>query len=70
MAGEGHVMRRISTTVYLDDEQLDDLKAISRRTMIPMAAIIRQGINMVLLRYEDEEKEDADESKQKDQRRR
>jgi hypothetical protein len=40
--------RKITTTVYLEPEQDEMLKALSERTGVPVAAYIRQGIDMVL----------------------
>jgi hypothetical protein len=48
--------RRISTTVYITPEQDAALKRISSRTRVPVAEYIRQGIDLVLIAYEDEAK--------------
>lgn len=40
--------RKISTTVYLTQEQTDHLKALSDRTKVPIAEFIRQGVDHVL----------------------
>jgi predicted DNA-binding protein len=39
------------TTVYLEPEQHRKLKALQERTRVPMAAYIREGIDLVLTRY-------------------
>jgi len=39
-------------TVYLDPEQYEALKALSQRTMIPMAVYIRQALGVVLANAE------------------
>jgi len=40
--------RKVSTTVYITDQQSRLLKALNDRTRVPIAEYIRQGINMVL----------------------
>jgi hypothetical protein len=40
--------RKISTTVYLDREQADALRARAARTGVPQAAIIRRAIDREL----------------------
>ena len=50
-------MRKVSTTVYLDAELLEELKELSRRLEIPMAAIVRRGIVLAMNEYEDEHNE-------------
>jgi predicted DNA-binding protein len=40
--------RRISTTVYLHRDQLEALREMSEDTGVPMAAIIREGIDKEL----------------------
>lgn len=43
--------RLISTTVYLEPEQLAQLHEISEATEVPMAALIRRGVKLILERY-------------------
>jgi predicted DNA-binding protein len=43
--------KKVSTTVYLEAEQEENLKLLSRRTKVPMAAYIREGIDMMLAKY-------------------
>jgi predicted DNA-binding protein len=43
--------KKISTTIYITPEQADQLKQLNDRTKVPVAEYIRQGIDMVLLRY-------------------
>lgn len=43
--------RRSSTTVYLDWDQLGDLRKISEETRVPVAAIVRRGIDLAIERY-------------------
>jgi hypothetical protein len=40
--------KKKSTTVYLEPAQLEQLHAISARTKVPVAVLIRAGIDMVL----------------------
>lgn len=44
--------RMTSTTVYLRQEQLAALRAASRETRIPMAELVRRGIDLALLEVE------------------
>lgn len=43
--------RKISTTVYLGAEQLDQLKLLSERTGDSVARYVREGIDLVLKQY-------------------
>jgi predicted DNA-binding protein len=43
--------RKISTTIYITPEQDERLKLLHRRTKVPVAEYIRQGIDMVLDHY-------------------
>lgn len=40
--------RKVTTTVYIEPEQDELLKALSARTGVPVAMYIRQGIDLVL----------------------
>ncbi len=40
--------KKISTTVYLTPEQDEMLKLLKEATSVPMAEIIRQGIDLVI----------------------
>jgi len=44
---------KISTTVYITEEQDEKLKELSRRTKVPVAVYIREGIDTVLRQYGD-----------------
>ena len=44
--------KKISTTVYITPEQNDRLKLLNEKTKVPMAEYIRQGIELVLAKYE------------------
>ena len=43
--------KKISTTVYITLEQAERLKVLHDRTKVPVAEYIRQGIDLVLLKY-------------------
>lgn len=40
--------KKISTTVYITEEQNERLKVLHSKTKVPIAEYIRQGIDMVL----------------------
>lgn len=44
--------KKISTTIYITPEQADQLKVLHERTKVPIAVFIREGIDLVLQRYE------------------
>lgn len=44
--------RKISTTVYLTPEQVARLKRLNEATKVPVAEYVRQGIELVLEKYE------------------
>lgn len=46
--------KKISTTVYITEEQNELLKKLNEKSKIPVAEFIRQGIDMVLKKYQDE----------------
>jgi predicted DNA-binding protein len=43
--------KKISTTVYITPEQNEKLKILNRKTKVPVAEYIREGIDMVLEQY-------------------
>jgi len=43
--------KKISTTVYITPEQDEKLKLLNRKTKVPVAEYIREGIDMVLDQY-------------------
>jgi predicted DNA-binding protein len=47
------VRKKVSTTVYLTEEQLRSLKSLSERTRVPIAEYIREGVDMVLERHDE-----------------
>lgn len=44
--------KKISTTVYITPEQDERLKELHERTKVPVAEYIRQGIDLILEKYE------------------
>ena len=46
--------KKISTTVYITEEQNEKLKALNKKTKVPIAEYIRQGIDMCLEKYKKE----------------
>jgi hypothetical protein len=46
--------KKISTTVYITPEQDAALKQLNAKTKVPVAEYIRQGIELVLKKYEDQ----------------
>lgn len=47
-------MKREKISVYLDKQQIEDLKALSSITRVKMADYIREGIDMVFEKYKRE----------------
>lgn len=45
------VKKKISTTIYLTEEQQEKLKQLHDRTSVPMSVYIRDGIDLVLEKY-------------------
>ena len=43
--------KKISTTVYITLEQNENLKLLSRKTRVPVAEYIREGIDLLLVKY-------------------
>jgi predicted DNA-binding protein len=46
--------KKISTTVYITPEQNERLHLLHERTKVPVAVYIREGIDLVLKKYEHE----------------
>ncbi len=47
-------IKKIATTVYITEEQQQLLKELNRRTRVPIAEYIREGIDLVLERHASE----------------
>jgi hypothetical protein len=46
--------RMVSTTAYLEADQVDKLRLLSERTKVPVAEYVRQGIDLALAAREPE----------------
>ncbi|MCX6111901.1 MAG: ribbon-helix-helix domain-containing protein [Proteobacteria bacterium] len=46
--------KKVTTTVYITEEQNIKLKELHNKTKVPVAEYIREGINLVLERYKNE----------------
>lgn len=44
--------KKVSTTVYIEPEQAERLKLLHERTKVPVAVYIREGIELVLQKYD------------------
>jgi len=44
--------KKLSTTVYIEPEQNERLRLLHERTKVPVAVYIREGIDLVLAKYE------------------
>ena len=45
--------KKISTTIYITEEQDEALKELSKRTKVPVSVYIREGIDAILNQYKD-----------------
>ncbi len=45
--------KKVATTIYITNEQDKQLKLLTQAMGIPMAELIRQGIDHILERYKD-----------------
>ena len=50
--GVSMARKKVSTTVYITAEQNENLKLLHERTKVPVAVYIREGIDLVLQRHE------------------
>ena len=48
---EGMARKKISTTVYITQEQNESLKLLNKKTKVPVAEYIREGIDLVLEKH-------------------
>ena len=46
--------KKQATTIYITEEQQAALKDLNRRSKVPIAEYIREGINLVLDKYRDQ----------------
>ena len=47
----GMSRRKVSTTIYITEEQNELLKRLNEQTKVPVAEYIRQGIDLILERH-------------------
>ena len=45
--------KKITTTIYITEDQQRLLKELNKRSKVPVAEYIREGIDLVLKKYED-----------------
>ena len=43
---------KVTTTVYLETEQMIGLKTLSERTRVPQQVYLREGLDLVLAKYD------------------
>ena len=46
--------KKIATTIYITEKQQDKLRELNERSKVPVAEFIREGINLVLKKYENQ----------------
>lgn len=46
--------KKISTTIYITPEQDEKLKLLNRKTKVPVAEYIRQGIDLILEQHKEQ----------------
>ena len=46
--------KKLSTTVYITEEQRELLKLLNQKTKVPIAEYIREGIDMVLEKHQEQ----------------
>ena len=44
--------KKLATTIYITEQQQMSLKELNRRSKVPVAEFIREGIDLVLERYQ------------------
>lgn len=49
-------LKKKPMALYLEPEQYKRLKRASEQTLVPMQAILRQGLELILARHEKEQK--------------
>jgi len=43
--------KKVTTTIYITEDQNDKLKALHQKTKVPVAEYIRQGIDLILEKH-------------------
>lgn len=46
--------KKLATTIYITEQQQQLLKELNRRSKVPVAEYIREGIDLVLEKYRDQ----------------
>ncbi len=46
--------KKLATTIYITEKQQNRLKELNDKLKIPIAEFIRQGIDLILKRYEEQ----------------
>ncbi len=46
--------KKISTTIYITEEQNEKLKLLNKKTKVAVAEYIRQGIDLILDQYKNQ----------------
>lgn len=47
--------KKVSTTIYITPEQHEKLRLLHKRTRVPVAVYIRDGINLILKQLDQED---------------
>ncbi|MDE0092598.1 MAG: ribbon-helix-helix domain-containing protein [Oligoflexia bacterium] len=45
--------KKIATTIYITEKQQDQLKELNARLKVPISELIRQGINLIIKKYDE-----------------
>ncbi|MES2962605.1 MAG: ribbon-helix-helix domain-containing protein [Bdellovibrionota bacterium] len=51
---QSDVAKKLATTIYITESQNQLLKELNRRSKVPVAEYIREGIDLVLQKYRDQ----------------
>lgn len=46
--------KKVSTTIYITEDQKQSLKDLHEKTRVPIAEYIRQGIDLVIAKHRDQ----------------
>ncbi len=44
--------KKITTTIYITEDQSEKLKSLHQKTKVPIAEYIRQGIDLILTKHQ------------------
>ena len=45
--------KKIASTIYITEKQQDQLKELNDRLKVPMSELIRQGIDLIIKKYDE-----------------